>query len=131
MSKIPHITEAEWLIMRQLWEESPLTAADIVQRVQSEKRLEPTTIKTLLRRLIAKGAANFSVDEKNTKIYWYFPLVNEEECVTDKSRHFLSLYYKNDVEKLFATFVDSETLSDTEIQSLQNLLERKKDNPDA
>lgn len=126
MNQLPNITESEWLVMETLWGEAPLTAAQIVERAQAEKRLVGTTIKTLLRRLISKGAVGFTVDEHNAKLYHYFPLVTEQACVAKKSRHFLSLYYKDNVKKLFSAFVDNSNLSDEEIENLQKMLERKK-----
>lgn len=130
MGALPHITESEWLIMNQLWEKSPLTAAEIVKRVQVEKNLVATTVKTLLRRLIAKEAVAFTVDPKNSKLYYYSPLVTEKECVVEKSKHFLSLYYKDDIEKMLTTFVDSSNLSDEELQHLADLLKRKRGDAD-
>ncbi|MDL2218280.1 BlaI/MecI/CopY family transcriptional regulator [Christensenellaceae bacterium OttesenSCG-928-M15] len=126
MSDLPHITESEWLIMHQLWEEAPLTAAEIVERVQLQKGLVDTTIKTLLRRLIAKKAVRFTIDEKNSKLYYYYPMVTEEECVSEKSRHFLSIYYRDNLEKMVTAFVDDSHLTAKEIDNLKNLLDEKK-----
>lgn len=126
MKKLPHITEAEWFIMEKLWEESPLTAADIVKEIQASKKLANTTVRTLLRRLVAKEAVGFRIDEHDAKIYHYFPIVAKQDCVEKQSRHFLSLYYKNDVGKLFSAFADSTNMTNDEIDRLKHLLEQKK-----
>ncbi|MDL2317961.1 BlaI/MecI/CopY family transcriptional regulator [Eubacteriales bacterium OttesenSCG-928-A19] len=126
MSDLPHITESEWLIMRQLWEEAPLTAAEIVKRVQMQKGLVDTTIKTLLRRLIAKKAVRFTIDEKNSKLYYYYPMVTEDECISEKSKHFLSMYYRDNLEKMVSAFVDDSDLTASEIDNLKKLLDEKK-----
>lgn len=126
MSDLPHITQSEWNVMKQLWEKSPLTAAELVKNIQAEHALVATTVKTLLRRLIAKEAVGFTIDEKNAKLYYYFPLVTEEECVKKASRHFLKQYHQDDVKSLFSAFVDSTDLSNEEIDQLKDLLERKK-----
>ncbi|MDL2259079.1 BlaI/MecI/CopY family transcriptional regulator [Eubacteriales bacterium OttesenSCG-928-K08] len=126
MGDLPHITQSEWTVMKQLWKKSPLTIAELVKNVQSEQRLAATTIKTLLRRLIAKEAVDFTIDEKNAKLYYYSPLVSEEECVKNASKQFLTQYHQDNVERLFATFVDSTDLSNEEIDHLKDLLERKK-----
>ena len=126
MSKLPHITESEWMIMHHLWEQSPLTAAQLVERVQQDKKLVGTTVKTLLRRLIAKDAVGFTIDENNAKLYYYFPLVAENECVTQKGKRFLSLYCDDNIEKMLTTFVDSTELTDDEIDKLKSILDGKK-----
>lgn len=130
-SKLPNISESEWLIMNKLWEKSPLTAAEIVEKVQREKNLEITTIKTLLRRLIAKKAVSFTIDPKNSKLYYYSPIVEQQDCVLEESGKFLSLYYENNLNKLFANFLENAELSDKEIDDLKKLLERKRSEADA
>lgn len=131
MSDLPHITESEWLIMHELWETSPLTAAELVQRIQAQKGLVATTIKTLLRRLIAKKAVRFTIDKRNSKLYYYYPNVTEQACLAKESRHFLKLYYRDNVNDLFTAFVDNTDLSNAEIDHLKGLLERKKANSGA
>lgn len=126
MSDLPHITQSEWNIMKQLWKKSPVTGAELVRRVQAEQNLVSTTVKTLLRRLIAKKAVGFTIDEKNSKLYFYFPLVTEKECVKRADKNFLKQYHQNDVGSLFVSFVDSADLSNEEIDRLKDLLEQKK-----
>ncbi len=119
------ISESEWMIMNRLWEASELTAAELVERIQQERTLEPTTIKTLLRRLIAKGAVHYTVDPKNSKLYHYRPAVERQDCVRQENRQFLSLYHRNDLRALFASFLDDAHLSEEEAAQLRLLLERK------
>lgn len=126
MSNLPHITESEWLVMSQLWNQSPLTAAEIVKLVNIEKELAATTVKTLLRRLISKQAVRYTIDKDNAKLYYYYPIVTEEECVLEKSKHFLSAYFRNNLEKMVTTFVDGSDLTTNEIDSLKELLDKKK-----
>ena len=122
---LPNISESEWLIMNKLWEKSPITAAEIVEKVQQERDLEVTTIKTLLRRLISKKAVSFTVDEKNSKLYYYFPIVAQDDCVLEESKQFLHLYYENNLNKMFATFLENADLSSDEIDGLKRILEQK------
>lgn len=125
-NKLPNISESEWLIMNKLWEKSPLTVAEIVEKIQREKDLQVTTIKTLLRRLIAKKAVSFTIDPKNAKLYYYSPMVEQQDCVLEESRQFLELYYQNDLNKLFANFLQDAALSAEEIEELKRTLEQKK-----
>ena len=50
------ISEAEHAVMEALWEKSPLTAADVCDSVCEERGWSMPTVKTLLSRLVAKGA---------------------------------------------------------------------------
>lgn len=111
--------------MNKLWGKSPVTAAEIVEKVQKKRDLEVTTIKTLLQRLTAKRAVDFTVDKQNSKLYYYFPIVLQKDCVLEESKQFLHLYYENNLKKMFATFLENAELSPNEIASLKQMLEKK------
>lgn len=93
-----HITEAEWQIMRAVWDKSPATSKDLVRTMNLSVAWEPTTVKTLLSRLVAKGALRFEIKGRT---YFYFPLVTEEECVRAEMKHV--------VEKVYGGGVNRET----------------------
>ena len=62
------LTEAEWQIMNVLWERYPATARGIAERLPQEVSWAYTTIKTLLTRLVGKGAVKEG-KKGNTSIY--------------------------------------------------------------
>ena len=51
-----HISDAEWRIMHEVWLDEPITSGELVERLTSSTQWTPTTIKTLLHRLVKKGA---------------------------------------------------------------------------
>ncbi len=125
MPNIPHISDREWTVMTKLWEKHPQTAAEIVAKVQAEIGVGDSSIRTLLGRLVKKNAVSYRVDEGNANLYHYYPIVCEQDCVRKKTRHFLELYYKNNIAKLFAAFVEDGELPDEEIGHLREMLDRK------
>ena len=54
----PQIAPAELVVMRALWQRSPATAAQVVASLEGEADWKPKTVHTLLKRLVAKGAAS-------------------------------------------------------------------------
>ena len=52
------LTDAEWQIMNCLWERHPATARGIAGRLPEEVKWAYTTIRTLLARLVQKGAVH-------------------------------------------------------------------------
>ncbi len=65
-----NISEAEWEVMRTLWEcGEPMTSAEIVARVEDLRGRSPRTIKTLLQRLVAKGFVTFTIDAADSRVY--------------------------------------------------------------
>lgn len=122
MPDIPRISEGEWLVMKVLWERSPLLANQIIEIMQPQTRWSPQTIKTLLGRLVRKGALGFDKIERS---YTYYPLVDERTCVKEESRSFLKRIYDGALGAMLATFLEDRKLSRKEIEELKRILERE------
>ncbi len=78
MEKLPKISESEWLVMQVLWSKGPLTANEVVEQLAKKTKWNPRTVKTLINRLLKKGALNF---QKQGRQYRYFAAVSESKCV--------------------------------------------------
>jgi len=120
MKKVPKISEAEWQVMKLLWQKSPLTANDIVETLSKESPWKRETIRTLVNRLVRKKALDF---KKQSRQYLYFPLVDESECVMEETRSFLDRVHGGSIEPMLAAFVESEKLSHEEIARLKQILD--------
>ena len=125
MPRMPSITDTEWLIMARLWEKYPQTATEIAEMKLDGMSITCGSVRTLLRRLVAKKAVGFTVDENNASVYYYHPLICERDCVTYERRHFLSLFYRNNVGGLLVDIVNDTDLPPEEIERLKALLEKK------
>ena len=111
------VTDAELEIMQVLWEESPRTAQDIIQCLNAH----PSTVKTLINRLLKKGALAF--EEKNRK-YHYYPTVEKEAFYQEKTQSFLNRFFDGGVTPLVSFFTNNKKLSDKEIEELKQLIEK-------
>ncbi|MFF2480960.1 BlaI/MecI/CopY family transcriptional regulator [Paenibacillus sp. NPDC058071] len=119
----PNITDAELEVMKLLWQKEPLSANEINLRLSEQMQWSYQTIKTFLNRLHKKNAIRF---EKAGRNYLYYPLVSYEEYLKTENRSFLDRVYNGAVGTLFAKFLEEESLSDKDIEELQQLLEEKK-----
>jgi len=122
MSKPPRISESEWELMKICWNCSPLSAQEIIDALASQSDWHPKTIKTLLNRLVKKGALGFN---KDGRAYLYHPLVAEKECVTAESASFLDRVFGGSLKPMLAHFVESRRLSPDEIEEIKKLLKGK------
>src|SRR5215212_7898859 len=86
MAKHPSISEAEWEVMGVVWGRHPIAAGDVVEELAGKKKWSPKTVKTLLNRLVKKGALGFEVEGKR---YLYEPKVSREECVRREGKSFV------------------------------------------
>lgn len=124
MKELPKISEAEWEVMKLLWKANPLTSEKIIASLAEENNWSTQTIKTFITRLIKKGAIGF---EKTGRVYNYYPLVSEDECIKSENNFFLNKVYNGALSILFSKFLEDDNLSIDEIEELENLLKEKKE----
>lgn len=124
MSKALKISEAEWKVMQILWKSAPRTSAAITTELSKEKSWSPTTVQTLLSRLVDKKAVSY---EKVNRIHHYYPLMTETNCLREERQSFLNRLYNGSLSSLLAGFLEDEKLTEDEIDQLQKLLEKHKE----
>lgn len=122
MSQIPNISDAEWEVMKVLWTRSPRSANEIIQALEDHSEWKPKTVRTLLNRLVQKQAAAFTQDGK---VYAYYPLVSEEDCVKTETRSFLKRIHGGAFKPMLANFLREEPLTAEEIGELKKILDDK------
>lgn len=123
MPALPAISESEWDVMNVLWDaDAPLTANDVVARLAGVRDWRPRTVKTLLNRLINKGALAYEAEGKR---YLYRPKVTREQCVREETRSFLSRVFANAPGPMLIQFVAQAKLTPEEVEALRRLLDRK------
>lgn len=121
--ELPRIADSEWRVMQVLWERSPLTANDVVKALSGEVNWKPRTIKTLISRLVKKGAIKVS-DEGHR--YRYSAAVKESACIRAETKSFVQRVYQGTMTPALAAFLEDADLSAQEIDELQEILDRKK-----
>ena len=124
MSEIPKISEAEWEVMKIFWSKAvPCTANEIVDALGSFSDWKPNTVKTLITRLVKKGALGF---REERRIYWYYPLITENKCIRSETRSFIKRVFGGAIKPMLVTFLQEENLSQEEIEELKRILEERK-----
>jgi BlaI family penicillinase repressor len=119
MKKTPKISEAEWEVMRAVWEQSPRTANDIVEVLSKRTQWQRETIRTLINRLVQKKALGF---EKDGRQYHYYPLVVQADCIKAETRSLLRRFGGSPVEPMLAALVEERQLSPEQIDRLRQIL---------
>src|SRR4030042_4770751 len=120
---IPKIAESEWRIMQVLWGSGPQTANDVVSALSGEVKWKPRTIKTLISRLVKKGAVK--VTEEGYR-YRYSAAVEGSACVRSETRSFVRRVYQGAMKPALAAFIEDADLSDKEIDDIQRILDQKR-----
>src|SRR5436305_1698014 len=121
----PPISDAEWEVMNACWSAAPrpLAANEVVEALAGRRPpWNPKTVKTLLNRLVKKGALTFDTEGNR---YLYRPAVRREQCVRSETRSFVDRVFGGAVGPMLVHFVSQSKLSPAEIEQLKRLLEQK------
>ena len=114
------LSEAESVVMDVLWRTHPLGAEEVVAALADSRHWQEATIKTLLNRLLNKGAI---AAEKEGRRYLYSPRLKREDWVLEESRGLLDRLFDGRVAPLVAHFSEQRKLSRKDIAELRKLLE--------
>ncbi|MDO8438791.1 MAG: BlaI/MecI/CopY family transcriptional regulator [Telluria sp.] len=114
------ISEAESQVMQVLWNSSPRSAEDVVAALADQQQWQEATIKTLLNRLLKKGAIHA---EKDGRRFLYAPLLTREEWLTGESESMVDRLFGGRIAPLVAHFGQHRTLSQGDIAELKKLIE--------
>ncbi|MGZ8899986.1 MAG: BlaI/MecI/CopY family transcriptional regulator [Limisphaerales bacterium] len=118
----PSITEAEWKVMKLLWEKSPLPAYDLIQVLAGKEKWHANTVKTLLARLVRKKAVG---TRKYKNLFLYDPLVTEEECIQAESDSLVERLFGGAVQPLLLHFARRRKLTKKDLNELRKILDGK------
>jgi BlaI family penicillinase repressor len=121
--ELPRISDSEWRVMQVLWEHGPQTANDVVNALSGEVNWKPRTIKTLISRLVKKGAVK--VTEEGYR-YQYSAAVDESACIRSETKSFIRRVYQGAMTPALARFLEDSDLSEKDIEDLQEILDKKK-----
>ncbi|HKR77195.1 MAG TPA: BlaI/MecI/CopY family transcriptional regulator [Rhodanobacter sp.] len=117
---VPAISEAESRVMEVLWRKAPQASEDVVAAVQRDSDWHEKTIRTLLGRLLGKGAVSA---EKDGRRYLYAPVLTREQWQSQESRSLLDRVFGGRLSPLLAHFSEHERLGTKDIAELRKLLE--------
>jgi BlaI family penicillinase repressor len=125
MNRAASISEAESQVMEVLWRESgPVPAEQVVKALVNAHDWQEPTIKTLLNRLLKKGAISA---RKEGRRYLYSAVLGREQWVTSESKNLLDRLFGGRVAPLVAHFGSQRKLSQADIDELTRLIEGMRD----
>jgi BlaI family transcriptional regulator, penicillinase repressor len=118
------ITAAESEVMKLLWERAPRPSDEIVADLGPKMAWSETTIRTLLSRLVKKGAV---AAEGEGRRFLYRPLVSREDYLHSESRGLIERLFDGRVGPFVAQLSAREKLSSEDIAELKKLIEDLED----
>jgi BlaI family transcriptional regulator, penicillinase repressor len=114
------ISDAESVVMDVLWARNPLAADEVMTAVAQAQDWQEATVKTLLNRLLNKGAIRA---ERDGRRYLYVPELKREDWVRAQSAGLLERLFDGRLAPLVAHFGEQGKLSREDIDELKRLIE--------
>jgi BlaI family penicillinase repressor len=118
----PQISDAEWDVMEVIWALGASTPAEIIDRVATARQWNHRTVRTLLSRLVEKGALRREVNGPRSV---YRAAVSRRSCVREEGRTFLNKVFGGDATSLIVHFAKGARIPPEDISRLKRVLDEK------
>ncbi|USI72605.1 BlaI/MecI/CopY family transcriptional regulator [Sphingomonas morindae] len=117
---VERIGEGELAVMEVLWDTAPLSAAEVVARLGPDRDWSDSTVKTMLARLVAKGAL---AHEEDGRRYRYRPMLARDAYARTETRRLADRLFGGRAAPLVAHLAEAQTLSEEDIAELDALVQ--------
>lgn len=113
--KADSLTTLQQAILHVLWTTGPATAETIREQLGSKHPLKDSSVRTLLRRLEARGFVTHTVDGK---VFVYAAKAPAQSVAAKAVRSIIDRFWSGSVEQFLTGIVDEQVLSASELQRL-------------
>jgi predicted transcriptional regulator len=117
------LTALQQAILNVLWKGGPATAEVIRERIAAAHPLKDSTVRTLLRRLEARG---FVTHALNGKVFVYSAKAPAQRVGARAVRQIIERFWSGSVEQFITGMVDENVLSAAELKRLAEKVRSKK-----
>lgn len=116
------LTDSEWKIMNAVWSLGEATTREVLGALGSEVDWAYTTVKTMLDRLVAKGALG---EEKRNAASVYQPLLERESARENAVETLLERAFGGAFGSMVSFLLEREKLSARDRERLEALIEEE------
>ena len=113
------LTELQQAILDLLYAGGPATAEQIREGLEPSHRLKDSSVRTLLRRLEARGYVSHHIDRK---VFVYAATTAPRQVAAHSVRHLIDRFWSGSVEQFLTGMVDEKILTRAEIARLAKKL---------
>lgn len=117
------LTEAEWTIIKAIWDSEPCTAPDIQQKLEKKTTWTYSTVRTLMDRMVTKGLLKA---DKKSNITLYTSAVTRAEAQRGELLYALKHAFNGALTPMVQCLLETEKLSAEELAALEALIQSKK-----
>ena len=116
-----YLTNAEEQIMKLLWELDKAFIRDLLNEIP-EPKPAPTTVITLLKRMIDKGFVSYRQCGNSRE---YYPLVKKSDYFSNHINGLIKDFFNNSTAQFASFFANETELSHSELMELRDIVDKK------
>ena len=120
-------TDAEWRVLKIVWENGPSSASDVIERAAPREGWSTSTVKTLLRRLVEKG---FLRTKRVGNSFLYSSSRSPMQALRRAGDALIERAAEGSVGPLLAHLVKRSDLRPDDLERLRALLDEKSEEVD-
>ena len=117
----PELTEAEWAIMKIVWENEPCAAGTVQEALEKSKDWAYSTVKTTMDRMVSKGLLEIT---KIRNLQLFSSKVSEEDAKKGEFRKMLKRAFDGALTPMMQFLIEQEGLSKDELSQLRQFVDK-------
>ncbi|HEU5124197.1 MAG TPA: BlaI/MecI/CopY family transcriptional regulator [Verrucomicrobiae bacterium] len=119
------LTEAEWSVIKAVWDSEPCTAPDIQQKLAKKTAWTYSTVRTLMDRMVAKGLLKADKQRNPTL---YRSAVSQTQAQKGELLYALKHAFNGALTPMVQCLLETSNLSSDELSELESLIKARKRN---
>ena len=120
------LSDSEIYIMQIIWKYGKVTSFDILDEIKNDDTISENGIRTLLGRMVRKGAIR--ITEKKGKTYIYEALINKDDFLRKEGNNFLENNYQGAINSMLLNFVKENKLTKKDVHELLKRIDDESEN---
>ena len=117
------LTEAEWAIVRAVWDNQPCAAPAVQEVLEKKRGWSYSTVKTLMDRMVSKGLLR---TEKMRNLILYRSAITKQKAQKSEIMRAVKRAFDGALTPMMQFLLDSNSLSKNQLAELEAMIKSKK-----
>jgi BlaI family penicillinase repressor len=117
------LTEAEWAIIRTVWENEPCAAPAVQEQLEKQKNWTYSTVKTLMDRMVTKGLLK---TERIRNLILYSSAITKLQAQKGEVLRTIKRAFNGALTPMMQFMLDNHALSKRQLDELEAMIKEKR-----